>query len=44
MIDNLEDIKENGMKKFLQKQEEKYKCPKCGEIICVHNGKCYCKI
>jgi len=40
-IDNLRYIKENGMEKFLQKQEEKYKCPKCGEIICVHNGKCY---
>ena len=40
-IDNLRIIKENGMEKFLQKQEEKYKCPKCGGIICVHNGKCY---
>ena len=40
-IDNLRFIKENGMEKFLQQQEEKYKCPKCGEIICVHNGKCY---
>lgn len=41
-IDNLEYIKENGMKKFLQEQEEKYKCPKCGGVTCVHNGKCYC--
>ena len=41
MIANLRFIKENGMEKFLQQQEEKYKCPKCGEIICVHNGKCY---
>ena len=41
MIANLRYIKENGMEKFLQKQEEKYKCPKCGGIICVHNGKCY---
>ena len=40
-IDNLKDIKENGMDSFLQKQEEKYKCPKCGGVICVHNGKCY---
>ena len=40
-IDNLRYIKENGMEKFLQKQEEKYKCPKCGGIICVHNGNCY---
>lgn len=41
MIDNLKNIKENGMEKFLQEQEEKYKCPKCGGVICVHNGKCY---
>jgi len=41
MIDNLECIKENGMKNFLQKQEEKFKCPKCGGVICVHNGRCY---
>ena len=40
-IDNLRYIKENGMKKFLQKQEKKYKCSKCGGVICVHNGKCY---
>ena len=41
MIDNLVYIRENGMKKFLQQQEEKYKCSKCGGVICVHNGKCY---
>jgi hypothetical protein len=41
MIDNLRYIKENGMEKFLQKQEEKYKCPECGGVICVHNNKCY---
>jgi hypothetical protein len=41
MIENLEHIKENGMTKFLQKQEEKYKCQKCNDVICVHNGKCY---
>ena len=41
MIDNLNFINEKGMKKFLQTQEEKYKCPKCQEIICVHNNKCY---
>jgi len=41
MIDNLEYIKQNGMKQFLQKQKEKYTCPKCGGVICVHNSKCY---
>jgi hypothetical protein len=41
MIENLEFIMKQGMKKFLKSQEEKYKCPKCGSVICVHNKKCY---
>jgi len=41
MIENLEFIKENGIKLFLRQQEEKYKCPECGGVICVHNNKCY---
>jgi ribosomal protein S27AE len=41
MIENLEYIRDNGIDKFLKKQEEKYQCSKCGGVICVHNGKCY---
>ena len=41
MIENLNFIKNNGMKKFLKQQAEKYKCPECGEAICVHNERCY---
>ncbi len=45
MIKNLEFIKENGINLFLKQQEEKYKCPNCGGVICVHNKKCYnCEI
>jgi hypothetical protein len=40
-IDNLNFIKEFGMKKFLGQQEKKWKCQKCGELICCHNGICY---
>ena len=40
-IYNLRYIKEKGIEKFLENQEEEYKCPKCGGIICVHNGNCY---
>ena len=40
-IDNLRYIKENGIERFLQEQEEKHKCPNCGGMICVHNEKCY---
>ena len=41
MIDNLRMIKKQAMDAFLKEQEKKYKCPECGEVICVHNGKCY---
>ena len=44
MVENLREIKEKGMKKFLENQEEKYACPECGDVISVHDGKCYtCK-
>jgi len=41
MIENLEYIKNIGIKPFLEEQEEKWKCPKCGGVICCHNGLCY---
>jgi hypothetical protein len=41
MIKNLNDIKKYGMDKFLNEQKMKYRCQKCGGVICVHNGICY---
>ena len=41
MIENLIFIKESGVAKFLEKQKEIWKCPKCGEMICCHNGICF---
>jgi hypothetical protein len=41
MVDNLEFIKEEGIKKFLEQQADRWECPKCGEIICCHNGICF---
>jgi catechol 2,3-dioxygenase-like lactoylglutathione lyase family enzyme len=41
MIENLEYIRDNGMDKFLKKQEGKYQCLECGGVLCVHNRKCY---
>ena len=40
-IENLEYIRDNGMKKFLAKEEKKWRCLKCGRLRCCHNGKCY---
>jgi hypothetical protein len=41
MIDNLDYIKRNGVGKLLEKEEEKWKCPECGAVICCHNGICF---
>lgn len=41
MIRNLEYIKENGIQQFLKTEEEKWKCPECGQVICCHNGICF---
>jgi hypothetical protein len=41
MVENLRELKEKGMKIFLEIQESRYKCPKCGDVISVHDRKCY---
>jgi hypothetical protein len=41
MIENLQNIRDNGMESFLAEQTEKWKCPECGSVICCHNGICY---
>ncbi|MGB6606408.1 MAG: DUF3795 domain-containing protein [Atribacterota bacterium] len=40
MIENLKFIKEHGIESYLEKEEEKWRCPECGEVICCHNGLC----
>jgi hypothetical protein len=41
MIENLEYLREYGMEKLLEKEEEKWRCPECGDVICCHNGICF---
>lgn len=41
LVENLKMIKAKGMDSFLQSQSEKYSCPTCGDVVCVHDGKCY---
>jgi len=41
MIENLEFIKKNGIRRFLQKDTERWKCANCGGTICCHNGICF---
>jgi ribosomal protein S27AE len=41
LIDNLLQIKQLGIEKFVAKENEKSKCPKCGGTVSIHDGKCY---
>jgi rubrerythrin len=41
MVENQKVMQEKGMEEFLETQAEKYRCPSCGDIISVHDGKCY---
>lgn len=40
MIENLKQIKEQGLESFVTDQKSKWRCPGCGELICCHNGLC----
>lgn len=41
MVENLKMLKEKGMDGFLKSQAEKHLCPSCGDVVCVHDAKCY---
>ena len=41
LIGNLRFIQKNGIDEFLKYEKERWKCPTCGGVVCVHNKKCY---
>jgi len=41
LIGSLNYIKEKGMDAFLEDEKERWTCPICGGIICVHTKRCY---
>jgi len=41
MIQNLEFIKKSGIRTFLEREKERWRCPTCGGTICCHNGICF---
>lgn len=44
MIENLENIKKSGIRKFTKDEKIRWTCSRCGGTICVHKGYCYiCK-
>jgi hypothetical protein len=40
MLENLENIKKFGIEKFAKSEQIRWKCPKCGESLCVHRDSC----
>jgi hypothetical protein len=40
MLQNLQAIKASGVTKFLRSEKEKWACPKCGSLLCVHRPAC----
>ncbi|MFA5364119.1 MAG: DUF3795 domain-containing protein [Candidatus Bathyarchaeia archaeon] len=40
LIENLTYIK-NGLEAFTKREKEKWKCPTCGGVICIHTRRCY---
>jgi uncharacterized protein DUF3795 len=40
MIDNLVHIKKSGIRLFIRNEKEKWTCPECGQLICVHQPQC----
>lgn len=40
MIENLDYISQFGIEEFLQHEEVRWACKKCGNIVCVHHSIC----
>lgn len=40
MIENLQSIKEKGVKDFIKQENTKWECSKCKGLICIHRGYC----
>jgi hypothetical protein len=40
MLENLENIKKYGIEQFVEQEQIRWKCPECGEILCVHRTSC----
>jgi hypothetical protein len=40
MIGNLESIRILGVRQFVEAEDARWTCPRCGEMICVHKPQC----
>jgi len=39
-IENLMNIKKFGIRKFVRNENDKWRCPGCGKLLCVHEPRC----
>jgi hypothetical protein len=43
MIENLNTIRSQGIRQFVENEKKRWECPKCGRLLCVHRSECnYC--
>jgi len=40
LVENGLFLKQNGMEAFLDREKERWTCPECGGVICLHNHIC----
>jgi hypothetical protein len=40
MIENLEYLKNYGMRSFIRSEKDKWTCSGCGDLLCVHEPRC----
>jgi len=40
MLENLDFIRAKGLAAFVKKEKERWRCPECGGVICVHRAAC----
>lgn len=40
MVENLENIKNYGIKMFIRKEDKRWACPECKGRVSIHTGKC----
>lgn len=41
MLENLQFIREHGLVAFIEREDDRWRCRKCGGTVCVHRGYCY---
>jgi hypothetical protein len=40
MIENLESLRELGLREFVAREKARWTCPDCGGVVCVHKTNC----